>query len=102
APWAAMTLALGVPVTAAAAGPGAIGPEGIRMLDGSPAGARFEVVVPVAQLPALAVEGGGTAVRVELEGYSTSDAPGEAALPVRVVTVAVPPLGAVSVTGVGL
>jgi hypothetical protein len=105
-PWAATLLALAVSATAAAAVPYA--QRDIRQLATSAAGTQFEVTVPEAQLTAMSVDPpaagarGGAAVRIDIDGYAPSDTPGEAALPVRMVTVAVPPLGAVSVRGIGL
>lgn len=86
-------LALALPRAAGAV------PEGVRALPSSPQAIRFVVDVPEASLePARA---GGRTMRLAVQGFDVVAAEGRPLLPERVVTVAVPPTGEVTVSALG-
>ncbi len=79
--------ALAVPARAA--------PRGVRLLPTGPSLVRFAVEVPA---PLLArVGAGGELSEIKIEGFGSDGPPGEPALPIRVLRVAVPPAGEVRV-----
>lgn len=96
----ARRFAIGV-LCALAFGPPATRAEvaGVTMAPATPGGIRFTVSVPEPSF--VSVPGPEGFTRLELDGWSPDGAPGEVALPRRVVSVAVPPLGDVRVSAVG-
>ena len=82
--------------------PGALAdaPEGVRLVASGPSLVHFSVEIPAPALRPLVNEASADSpaegpVGLSLEGYDEQFVPGGFALPVRVVTVAVPPAGAV-------
>jgi hypothetical protein len=74
-------------------------PDGVRMLPSSASEIRFTIDVPAPRLEAV---GGDTPLsRLRLDGYENLSPPGETGLPQRVVTVAVPSSGQVSIHATG-
>ena len=69
-------------------------PEGVGAVAASAAGSRFTVRIPEPRLDAVA---GTPYSRLDLDGFNPSTAPGTPLLPARIVHVAVPPMGTVSV-----
>ncbi|MBI5709796.1 MAG: hypothetical protein HZC42_05730 [Candidatus Eisenbacteria bacterium] len=92
---AAVLLCLAAGLGARAAFPA---PAATRLLAAGPGSIRFEVNVPEPRfepLTGVPAAAGERMSRLVLEGYDAEAAAGEPALPVRVVLVAVPPLGEV-------
>ncbi len=81
---------LAMPATAA--------PALVHLAPASPGAVRFTINVPVPKLVRL--EAGDATARLDLDGFLLEGKPGAPAMPVRVLLVAVPPLGAVRVSGV--
>jgi hypothetical protein len=75
-------------------------PDGVVLLDAGPGAVRFAVTVPAPEL--LPVPVAPDVQELRLEGFELDAGPGEPALLARVITVAVPPSGDVSVTAVAL
>ena len=97
-PWLAisvLSLAIALPSARAAAGATF---EGLRLAPATPGAVRFTVDVPEPRLESVGTDG---ARRLQLDGFDLRGDPGGPALPERVVTVAVPPLGDVQVSAVG-
>ncbi len=65
-----------------------------RLIPSGGTSVHFVVQVPEARFPATAPS---APVRLELDGYELTGEPGNPALPIRVITVAVPPVGEVQV-----
>ena len=78
----------------AAASAALAAPPLTRLIPSGGTSVHFVVQVPEARTPAAP---GSAPVRLELEGYELSGEPGTPGLPVRVITVAVPPVGEVQV-----
>lgn len=73
--------------------------DGVTMAPASAGGVRFSVQVPEPQFELIPGPDGFT--RMTVPGWSNDGLPGEPALPSRVITVAVPPLGDVRLSAVG-
>ncbi len=85
--------AITIPATLAAA------PTDVRLAPASPGAIRFTVTVPPADL--TLIQTGESLTRLTLEGYTVGAArAGAPALPTRVITLAVPPLGEVRVNAI--
>ncbi len=76
----------------------AAAPLRVRLAPATPGAVRFTVDVPAASLTELGAE--DQRRLLDVDGYQRTGRPGEPALPERVVTVAIPPLGEVVVNGV--
>jgi len=76
---------------------GALALEGVTLLPAGPSLARFAIDVGRPQLEKAA----GDMSALHVPGFDLDGQPGEPALPMRIVLVAVPPTGSVSVSGVG-
>ncbi len=74
----------------------AAAPDGVRVLPSASGSVRFVVDVPPPRLEP--VREGSPAMRLVLDGYESVAPPGRPALPERVLTLAVPATGAVSVS----
>lgn len=74
-------------------------PTGVDLLGVSPGSIRFRVAVPDPVFETL--EGDPEVSRLTIRGFTSAGEDGEPALPVRIVTVAVPPTGEVRVSGSG-
>ena len=74
-------------------------PRDVRLVAADPSAVRFVVEVPEIRLDPVASEEAIHAVAID--GYAGVGRPGSAALPERVVVVAVPPAGAVAVSATG-
>ena len=70
--------------------------DGVRLAPATPGAVRFTVTVPAPNLLRADPERGIDAL--DLPGYSANGEPGTPVLPVRVLTVAVPPVGEVRLT----
>src|SRR5262245_47470 len=89
--WRVLLPALGLAVSSSRA---VAAPEGVSAPLLSASGASFTVRVPEPRLTPVAGTG---FTRLELPGYDPSTPPGTPSLPARIVHVAVPPRGEVSV-----
>ncbi len=91
-------LAAGLAFAAATAALAA--PRGVELLSAGPGGIRLGASAGPAELEPSSAAPGRAVLRVE--GWALEGGPGAARLPVRIVRVAVPPAGPVSVSGVGM
>ncbi len=78
-----------------AAAPASAGLAGLKLAPATPGAVRFTVPVPEARL--TEIDQAQRLQLLDLEGFLASPEPGAPGLPVRIVTVAVPPLGEVRV-----
>ncbi len=92
APW--------LPAAGVIAGPAFAAPPAVRLLAAEPAAVRFAVEVPEIRLEPVA--GDSSLATLVIPGYDAAGRPGTAALPARVVMVAVPPSGTIQVRVTGL
>src|SRR4029079_1241850 len=87
------------PAAGAAGTPGT--PGGVDLLSAGPSAVRLGVTAPDPELVTADSLAAGSAL-LHLDGWALGRTPGIPALPSRVVRVAVPPTGAVTVRGYGL
>ena len=77
----------------------AAAPDGVRLLPSTSSTVRLVVEVPAPRLEP--VRAGSPSMRLVVDGYESVSPPGRPALPERVLTVAVPATGTVSVLATG-